>query len=270
MWFVGRAEGFRGLVGVPRVAWVGWYGACSGRDAMAFQFLGCARSWWWLSAVLLVGALFAVGCGGKAIEVVPDESGGASGGSAAASGGGPSRGGRTGTGGFQATAGVGVGGTYGSAGTTNTGGTTSGGAWSTGGTSGDFDDWNEPELLEWYRQGIVGTWSGVVTNPWTPAYEVQIEFKADGTYAAYSTAQTPVFYYGKDGESADRKYDLDDVKASRKATGFLVVEFAPGNTQHGTLDQVWLSTDQNTLTFDFWATWGDGRYGPISYKLSRI
>ena len=55
--------------------------------------------------------------------------------------------------------------------------------------------------------GIVGTWIGCVTTPWTPMYEVTVTLRGDGTYSATSAEVldgTPMtaMYYGTDDDYA--------------------------------------------------------------------
>jgi hypothetical protein len=59
---------------------------------------------------------------------------------------------------------------------------------------------------------------------------------------------------------------LDDVLASGDGAGEIAFWFSPGNTNAGTLRHLYLSPDENALTFEAWK----GEYGPLVFKLTRV
>jgi hypothetical protein len=119
---------------------------------------------------------------------------------------------------------------------------------------------------------MVGTWVGQVTTPTTAPYKVRIVFGPDGHYSghcAQASCPEPVFYYGSDDDSPLKTYLLVDLHSNGSALGHIVIFFGPGNVQTGDLDALTLSPDGKNLKFQFWATWGSGRYGPYVFDLTR-
>jgi hypothetical protein len=130
------------------------------------------------------------------------------------------------------------------------------------------------------REGMVGTWQGVQSNPWTNPYKVGITFAADGHYSvrcAQPACPAPVFYWGLDEDSQQKVYELEDVTpfAPRSGFGTIDVTFFPDsvvgdNSQSGTFEELGLSPDGTRLTFEFWGDWSDGKYGPLVFDLTRL
>jgi hypothetical protein len=118
------------------------------------------------------------------------------------------------------------------------------------------------------RDGMVGTWVGQQSNPWTQPYQVKITFGADGHYSAHcaqASCPDPVFYYGTDDDSPLKTYMLIDLHANGTGEGRIIIYFGPNDTNTDQLDQVTLSTDKQHLHFEFW----DGQYGPVVFDLTR-
>jgi hypothetical protein len=126
--------------------------------------------------------------------------------------------------------------------------------------------------FERVRAGMVGTWLGLDSNPWTAAYQVKITFGSDGSYSAHcaqASCPAPVFYYGTDDDSSLKQYRLRAINADGTVDGQIVIVFGPNNVNTGAIESMTLSDDGQVLHFEFWATWG-GRYGPITLDLKRI
>jgi hypothetical protein len=124
------------------------------------------------------------------------------------------------------------------------------------------------------QAGMVGTWIGTNSNPWTSPYQVRIAFGADGSYSghcAQGTCPAPVFYYGIDDDSPAKTYLLQSLNADDSAGGTIQITFdvAGANAGPGSLEEVFVSADGQHLNFEFWATWS-GRYGPVRFDLMRV
>lgn len=124
--------------------------------------------------------------------------------------------------------------------------------------------------LEAIRKGVIGKWKGTVTTPWIPAYEVEMEFRGDGTYSARVVAQpegstTSALYYGTDAESPLKTWLLDDVKANGDAVGEIQVYFDPTTTVDE-LRHLRLGEGGGTLSFEIWHF---AIYGPVRFDLVR-
>lgn len=147
------------------------------------------------------------------------------------------------------------------------GGAPSAGAPSYAGAPAPPDQPWEVQQLARIRAGIVGTWYGVVTNPWTSGCKVQITFFADGHYSAHSPADAcVVFYYGTNDDSPEKTYFIDDVTAAAEGAGMIQFYFGPGDTNEGALRAVALSPDSNSLSFRAYKD----QYGPLVFDLHRI
>ena len=122
------------------------------------------------------------------------------------------------------------------------------------------------------RDGMVGTWVGQETNPWTAAFQVRITFGADGHYSghcAQASCPATVFYYGSDDDSPLKTYELVDLRDNGTGLARINIYFGPTNVNEGDLDAITLSADAQQLDFEFWATWG-GRFGPLVFRLKRV
>jgi hypothetical protein len=116
------------------------------------------------------------------------------------------------------------------------------------------------------RNGMVGTWVGVQSNPWFEDCPTTLTFEANGHYSAHSPGEgCTVFYYGTNNDSPEKTYELADVLANGEGWGEIEIYFEPGNTNRGELRHVVLSADGNGLTFE---SWKDG-YGPVVFTLER-
>ena len=122
---------------------------------------------------------------------------------------------------------------------------------------------NTPATIQ--RQ-MVGKWHGTVTTPWTPVYEVDIEFFANGQYSAHKTTGTnTAFYYGVDDDSPSKTIEIRSLDAAG-ANGKIVIYFWSGNTSIGDLRTIKFSNNNNSLNFEFWHR---GQYGPVKFALER-
>ncbi len=121
------------------------------------------------------------------------------------------------------------------------------------------------------RDGMVGVWLGTESTPFTPPFQVQITFSADGRYSAgcgQGMCPAPVFYYGSDADDASKTYALTDLHADGTAFGHIMIFFMANDVQTGDLDAVTLSADGTHLQFQFWSAW-IGRVGPFVFDLHR-
>jgi hypothetical protein len=128
-----------------------------------------------------------------------------------------------------------------------------------------------PTDFERIRDGMVGTWVGQETNPWTVPFQVRIVLGADEHYTAHcaqTSCPAPVFYYGVDDDNPAKTYTLVDRRADGTGYGHISIFFGVNDVTIGDLDEVSLSTDGQHLQMQFWATWS-GRYGPLVFDLKR-
>ena len=117
--------------------------------------------------------------------------------------------------------------------------------------------------------GMVGTWHGCVTTPWTITYGIDITFRADGTYSATSgevlDGQTmTALYYGTDDDSPLKTWWINDIQASNKGVGEINVVFDPTGVVRDELRNVKVMGDQ--LEFELFHL---GQYGPVLVQLYR-
>ena len=225
-------------------------------------------------------ALLAAGCGRTQFDLPLDGDGGTPGVGGAGGGGGLGGAGGGGAGG-------GLGGGVGSGGRGGTGGgpplcvpgTSQVCACSTGdsgaqvcGPTGTFGACVCNNAFLRIKRGMVGTWRGTDSTPWTSSFQVLITFGADGHYSAHcaqAACPAPVFYYGVDDDTPEKTYELRTLNGDGTGAGIIRIYFFPGNTTTGDLDEVKLSDDGQHLAFEFWATWS-GRYGPVTFDLTRV
>jgi hypothetical protein len=113
---------------------------------------------------------------------------------------------------------------------------------------------------------MVGTWTGLVTTPWVPPYQVRMNFTADGHYAAHCLMPGCVaFYWGSDADSPDKVYDIQGIALDGKARGEIVIWFDGGDINHGVLRNIQLTQQSTALTFELW----QDPYGPLKFELRR-
>ncbi len=117
--------------------------------------------------------------------------------------------------------------------------------------------------------GMVGTWHGCVTTPWTIQYGVDVTFRADGTYSATSgevlDGQTmTALYYGIDDDSPLKKWWINDLQASNKGVGEIDIVFDAKGVNRDELRNVKLMGDQLELEL-----FHQGQYGPVLVQLFR-
>jgi hypothetical protein len=95
-------------------------------------------------------------------------------------------------------------------------------------------------------------------------YWVRITFREDGTYSgvAEAAAGQPAFYYGTDEDSAEKRYELNDLQDDLEGIGQIDIVFWEGNTNRGDLRNISLMGD--LLEFEFFHR---GAYGPLTYQL---
>ena len=116
--------------------------------------------------------------------------------------------------------------------------------------------------------GIVGTWRGCVSTPWTPMYEVTFTFNEDGTYSAVTDevldgSRMIALYYGSDEDSPLKTYAITDFQASRLGVGQIDIYFFQKSIVRGSLRNVRLMGDQ--LEFEVF----NRDYGPVTFQVSR-
>ncbi len=117
--------------------------------------------------------------------------------------------------------------------------------------------------------GIVGTWTGCVTTPWTPSYYVTVSFRSDGTYSAISSevldgVPMNAMYYGIETGSPAKRYELDDLQDDLEGVGWIDIDFGAGSIDRDDLRDVRLMGDQ----LEFEVIHG-GIYGPLTFELYR-
>ena len=136
----------------------------------------------------------------------------------------------------------------------------------------DFE-WQRDDLsaatLDELATGVIGTWVGCVTTPWTPMYKVTFVFREDGTYSAKSGEgldgeRMLALYYGTDKDSPLKRYALTDLQASGLGLGEIDVYWEMGSVVRDDLRNIRLMGDK--LEFEFFHF---GQYGPITFRLNR-
>jgi hypothetical protein len=120
---------------------------------------------------------------------------------------------------------------------------------------------------------MVGAWTGQVNTPWTPPYQVEFVMWNDMVYSCHKLSYYPsCFYYGHDYESPQKTINLIDIKTNGETWGEIEIYWSypsSGSTTRGSLEHLVLSDNNTQLRFEFWSTWGSGRYGPIVFRLTR-
>jgi len=119
------------------------------------------------------------------------------------------------------------------------------------------------------RDGVVGTWEGCVTTPWTPMYWISATFRDDGTYSASSSEildgdNMIAMYYGTDADSSLKKYAINDLQASNLGLGQIDVVFDQNNVVRDELRNIRLMG--SNLEFELFHL---TQYGPITFQLRR-
>jgi hypothetical protein len=115
--------------------------------------------------------------------------------------------------------------------------------------------------------GVVGTWKGCVTTPWTPMYEVTVTLREDGTYSAASTEvldgnDMVAMYYGTDDDFPAKLYAINDFQDSQLGIGQIDVVFGPEPGVRDELRNVRLMGDK--LEFELFHM---DDYGPLTFQL---
>jgi hypothetical protein len=138
------------------------------------------------------------------------------------------------------------------------------------------DPANLVALFERTRASMVGAWHGVVATPWLPPYDVDIAFRADGSYSAHCSGVADdccvAFYYGTNADSDIKRYRIEDATLSGNVVGEIDIAFGyDGNfglpAWQGMLSHVELDGSGNALRFEFRTSSG---YGPLRYDLRRV
>lgn len=119
---------------------------------------------------------------------------------------------------------------------------------------------------------MLGDWTGTMTSPWVPPFDVRFTFRADGTYSAAAlSSNQPALYYGTDDDNPNKRYLLNNVFTNGDGVGWIDVCFtATGtcNSTRGELSAVRVCSNGGRLDFDVFAVW-NGRRGPLTYRLVR-
>jgi len=136
-------------------------------------------------------------------------------------------------------------------------------------------DFNRGDLsatsFEELAVGVVGTWKGCVTTPWTPMYAVSITFRSDGSYSASTNevldgTRMTALYYGSDGDFPENRYAITDVQASGLGLGEIDMYFdGVGSVNRDDLRNIRLMGDK--LEFEMFH---HNQYGPLTFRLNRI
>jgi len=117
--------------------------------------------------------------------------------------------------------------------------------------------------------GVVGTWVGCATTPWTPMYKVTFVLREDRTYSAKSGEgldgqRMLALYYGTDKDSPLKRYALTDLQASGLGLGEIDVVFDSHSVVRDDLRNIRLMGDKLEFEmFHFGA-------GPITFRLNRV
>jgi hypothetical protein len=124
------------------------------------------------------------------------------------------------------------------------------------------------------QTGILGTWAGCVTTPWTLPYWVVITFRSDGTYSGTASVGPdgyagPAFYWGTDADSALKEYELTHFEPSLGRMGEMNIVF-----KNAEEDLVVYRVDLRDVRvmgdrLDF-VVFNIGTSGPLTYRLYRI
>jgi hypothetical protein len=117
--------------------------------------------------------------------------------------------------------------------------------------------------------GVLGTWEGCATTPWTPPYVVAVTFRDDGTYSASSSdvldgQEMQATYYGTDDEVPGKQYAINDLQDSLKGLGQIDLVFNSGSVTRDELRNIELMGDQLRFEIFHFVT-----YGPITFELFR-
>jgi hypothetical protein len=117
--------------------------------------------------------------------------------------------------------------------------------------------------------GVVGTWKGCATTPWTTMYEVTVTLRDNGTYSAATTEvldgiRMIALYYGTDDDDPSKVYAINDFQDSRLGIGHIDISLAKGEAVRDSLRNVRLMGDQLELE-----VFHLDRYGPITLRLYR-
>ena len=132
-----------------------------------------------------------------------------------------------------------------------------------------------PDLTERQRlarifDGMVGSWRGIGENRWNGEYPVTFNFRADRTYSARCELPNCVaLYWAYDDDHPAKTYTMFDVFANGEGDGTLTLAGMTWGPQTGSMTNVYLSSDENYLRFDFFNTWSGRRIGPVSFILER-
>jgi hypothetical protein len=132
---------------------------------------------------------------------------------------------------------------------------------------GNWSDRLAPVFRFVPEAGMIGSWEGCVTTPWTSVHHVAVTFRADGTYSAVTTeslddSSGPAFYYGTDEDSPEKLYRVNDLQDSGKGGGEIDVHFWPGNSVRDELRNTKLIGDK--LEFELFHF---HVYGPVTVRL---
>jgi hypothetical protein len=118
------------------------------------------------------------------------------------------------------------------------------------------------------KNGLIGTWTGTATTPWTSSYRVTFIFDSYTHYASRSLDgnSTSALYYGSDQDSPLKQYEVTDVQANGDAVGTIDIYFGDSSTTRDSLQSIQLSTDLSRLKFSVMHL---DQYGPLQYDLQR-
>ena len=137
----------------------------------------------------------------------------------------------------------------------------------------DFEFTRDPISVSTFddlASGIIGTWQGCASTPWTPMFAVTFVFRSDGTYSAVSEEvldgeDMTALYYGTDADSPLKKYAMTDLQASKLGLGEIDIFSALGTSDRDELRNIRLMGDK--LEFEMFHS---GQYGPLTYQLNRV
>jgi hypothetical protein len=148
-------------------------------------------------------------------------------------------------------------------------------------------------------ENLPGTYTGTVTTPWAPRYDIAFIIDSTGHYSAYNTttadvpaidpavidsidnpsiypltADLPALYYGIDSDDPRKKIALANIQANGGISGSIQVWWGPRLFEYGPssfilkeISELRFNSMFDTLTFQMWNT---VQSDPVQISLHRI
>lgn len=113
---------------------------------------------------------------------------------------------------------------------------------------------------------MVGTWEGTNTNPWVDPYDIEIEFRSDGTYSSHTDAANWALYFAPDEDTPLKTYRVTSVGSGGVAQGEIAFVWVISDSMRaGAMTAIEFTGDDH-LTIELWDR---GTYGPVVLDLTR-